>query len=133
MVAGGNSKSSDAPSQAAPNLPFGVQSLPASPQLPVFHVNDGRSASYVVWETALQAANGSEPYPPSPARNQGTAPHIIDSSPYFVTSTQSSEIDADTQALLAEALDDFDETPNSQCSNAQSDHSSSNLQTGDLH
>ena len=55
MVAGGNSKSSDAPSQAAPNLPFSVQSLPASLQLPVYRVDDGRSATYVAWETALKA------------------------------------------------------------------------------
>ena len=55
MVAGGISKSSGAPSLAAPNLPFSVQSLPASLQLPVFHVDDGRIASYVAWETALKA------------------------------------------------------------------------------
>ena len=74
MVAGGYSKSSDAPSQAAPNLPFGVQSLPASIQLPVIGV------------------------------------------------------DAATAALLADALDDFDDTPHSQCSSTQRGRSADNQQ-----
>ena len=74
MVAGGNSKSSDAPSQAAPNLPFGVQSLPASIQLPVIGV------------------------------------------------------DAATAALLADALDDFDDTPHSQCTSTQRGRSADNQQ-----
>ena len=70
MVAGGYSKSLDTPSQAAPNLPFDVQSIPTSLQLPVIHVDDERSASYVAWETALKAADESKPFPSSPARNQ---------------------------------------------------------------
>ena len=133
MVAGGYSKSLDTPSQAAPNLPFGVQSLPASLQLPVIHVDDERSASYVAWETALKAADESKPFPSSPARNQCAAPHVVEPFPYFVTSTQSSnEVDADTQALLAEALDDFDDTPVSQYNSAQRAHSSPTLQTNNL-
>ena len=74
MVAGGISKSSDAPPKAAPNLPFGVQSLPASIQLPVIGV------------------------------------------------------DAATAALLADALDDFDDTPHSQCSSTQRGRSADNSQ-----
>ena len=74
MVAGGFSKSSDAPPKTAPSLPFGVQSLPASIQLPVIGV------------------------------------------------------DAATAALLADALDDFDDTPHSQCTSTQRGRSADNQQ-----
>ena len=74
MVAGGFSKSSDAPPKTAPSLPFGVQSLSASIQLPVIGV------------------------------------------------------DAATAALLADALDDFDDTPHSQCTSTQRGRSADNQQ-----
>ena len=128
MVAGGYSTSLDTPLQAAPTLPFGVQAIPTQPQQPVIYINDERSAAYIAWETAMKMAKETQPCPSSPARTPCATPQIVEPLPYLVTSAQPpSDIDADMQALLAEALDDFDDTPDSQYNSAQRVHSSPTL------
>ena len=132
MVAGGYSTSLDAPLQAAPTLPFGVQAIPNPSPQPIIHIDEDRNPAYIAWDNAKKMEDETRLSPSSPARTLGATPQVTEALPCLITSAQLLRC-ADENALLAAAPNSCERTLEGQYSSAQRDRLTPTLQASGPH
>ena len=132
MVAGGYSTSLDAPLQAAPTLPFGVQAIPNPSPQPIIHIDEDRNPAYIAWDNAKKMEDETRLSPSSPARTLGATPQVTEALPCLITSAQLLHC-ANEKALLAAAPNSCEDKLEGQCSSAQRARPTPTLQTSGPH